>query len=67
MGLRTIDVSCYPYHNNKGVATHALVVSSDITKQKSDEKDLFALKKAIETMQLGVTTTDTQGMILHTN
>ena len=67
LGLRTIDVSCYPYHNNKGMVTHALVVSCDITKQKSDEKELFALKKAVETMQLGVTTTDTQGMVLYTN
>lgn len=67
LGLRTIDVSCYPYHNNKGMITHALVVSYDITKQKSNEKELFALKKAVETMQLGVTTTDTEGTILYTN
>ncbi|MCX5717744.1 MAG: PAS domain S-box protein [Nitrospirae bacterium] len=67
LGLRTINVSCFPYHNNKGMVTHALVVSRDITKKKSDEKELFALKKAVETMQLGVTTTDTQGIILYTN
>lgn len=36
-------------------------------KSRQDEKELFALKKAVETMQLGVTTTDTQGMILYTN
>lgn len=67
LGLRSIDVTYYPYHNNKGMVTHAVVVSRDITKQKSDEKELFALKKAVETMQLGVTTTDTQGMVLYTN
>ena len=57
----------YPYWTNKGKVAHVLAASHDITKQKSDEKELSALKKAVETMQLGVTTTDTQGMVLYTN
>lgn len=67
LGLRTIHVTYYPYWTNKGKVAHVLAASHDITKQKSDEKELFALKKAVETMQLGVTTTDTEGMILYTN
>lgn len=67
IGLRSMDVIYYPYRNNKGIVTHAVVVSRDITEQKRSEKELLALKKAVETMQLGVTITDTDGKILYTN
>lgn len=67
LGLKTIHVTYYPYWTNKGKVAHVLAASHDITKQKSDKKELFALKKAVETMQLGVTTTDTEGMVLYTN
>ena len=67
IGVRIMDVTYYPYRNNKGTVTHAVVVSRDITEQRKAEKELLALKKAVETMQLGVTITDTEGRILYTN
>ena len=67
IGVRIMDVTYYPYRNNKGAVTHAVVVSRDITEQRKAEKELLALKKAVETMQLGVTITDTEGRILYTN
>ncbi|KAF0144950.1 MAG: PAS domain S-box/uncharacterized domain HDIG [Nitrospirae bacterium] len=67
IGVRIMDVTYYPYRNNKGTVTHAVVVSRDITEQRKAEKELLALKKAVETMQMGVTITDTEGRILYTN
>ncbi|MBI5203822.1 MAG: PAS domain S-box protein [Nitrospirae bacterium] len=67
IGVRIMDVTYYPYRNNKGTVTHAVVVSRDITEQRKAEKELLALKKAVETMQLGVTITDIEGRILYTN
>lgn len=67
IGDRIIDVTYYPYHNRRGTVTHTVVISRDVTEQKAAEKELLALKKAVETMQLGVTITDTSGKILYTN
>lgn len=67
IGVRIMDVTYYPYRNNKGTVTHTVVVSRDVTEQRKAEKELLALKKAVETMQMGVTITDTEGMILYTN
>lgn len=67
IGVKIMDVTYYPYRNNKGTVTHAVVVSRDITEQRKAEKELLALKKAVETMQLGVTITDIEGRILYTN
>ncbi|MBI5640095.1 MAG: PAS domain S-box protein [Nitrospirae bacterium] len=67
VGVRNMDISYYPYFGEKGKVTHAVVVSRDVTEQKKAEKELLALKKAVETMQIGVTITDTEGRILYTN
>jgi len=66
-GLRTMDVSYYPAGMAGGGVTHAVVVSRDITADKKAEKELLSLKKAVETMQVGVTITDPAGKILYTN
>ena len=66
IGVRNMDVTYYPYHTGDAV-THVVVVSRDITAEKKAEKELLSLKKAVETMQLGVTISDTEGRILYTN
>lgn len=66
IGVRNMDVTYYPYHTGNAV-THVVVVSRDITAEKKKEKELLSLKKAVETMQLGVTISDTGGRILYTN
>ena len=62
-----MDVSYYPYRTGNGAVTHVVVVSRDITEEKKAEEELLSLKKAVETMQLGVTISDTEGRVLYTN
>ena len=66
IGVRIMDVTYYPYRNNKGTVTHAVVVYGILPNRERLRRSL-ALKKAVETMQLGVTITDTEGRILYTN
>ncbi|MHB8883303.1 MAG: HD domain-containing phosphohydrolase [Thermodesulfovibrionales bacterium] len=66
-GPTDMDIIYYPYFNNRGIVTHAVVVSRDVTEQQKTEQELLSLKKAVETMQLGVTITDTRGRIIYTN
>ncbi|TAN39560.1 MAG: PAS domain S-box protein [Nitrospirae bacterium] len=66
-GPTDMDIIYYPYFDNRGIVTHAVVVSRDITEQQKAEQELLSLKKAVETMQLGVTITDTRGRIIYTN
>lgn len=66
-GPKNMDVVYYPYRNSRGIVTHAVVVSRDVTHQQKVHQELLALKKAVETMQLGVTLADTQGRILYAN
>lgn len=44
-----------------------VVNSRDITERKRSEEDLLSLKKAVETMQIGVSITDTEGKIIYIN
>jgi len=66
-GPADMEIVYYPYMNNRGIVTHAVVVSRDITEEQKAHQELLALKKAVETMQLGVTIADTQGRILYVN
>lgn len=66
-GVRRMGVTYYPYRNSDGQVTHAVVVSRDITEAKAAENELVALKKAVETMQLGVTISNCEGKILYSN
>jgi PAS domain S-box-containing protein len=67
MGVRSMEVTYYPYRNSDDQVTHVVVVSRDITEKNSVEQELVALKKAVETMQLGVTISSYDGKILFTN
>jgi len=67
LGDRHMDVKYYPYRNSVGIVTHAVVVSRDITDEKSAERELLSLKKAVETMQLGVTISSTERKIVYCN
>ena len=42
-------------------------ISRELTEQKQSEKQLLELKKAVETLRLGVTITDINGKIIYTN
>ncbi len=44
-----------------------IALDRDISERKKDEESLLQLKKAVETMQLGVTITDVNGQIIYTN
>jgi PAS domain S-box-containing protein/putative nucleotidyltransferase with HDIG domain len=66
-GLRTFEVTYYPYRDCDARVTHVVVVSRDITEKKAIEHELVALKKAVETMQLGVTISSCEGKILYSN
>lgn len=66
-GMRDMSVSYYPYRNGNGDVTHVVVVSRDITRKVAAENELVALKKAVETMQLGVTISSCDGEVLYTN
>ena len=59
LGLRTIHVAYYPYWTNKEKLL-MFWLPHMILQSRNQMKRTFALKKAVETMQLGVTTTDTQ-------
>ncbi|MFQ5656720.1 MAG: PAS domain S-box protein [Candidatus Methylomirabilales bacterium] len=50
-----------------GKVTGAVVTFRDVTERRRAEEALRWLEKAVETMQLGVTITDTEGRILYTN
>lgn len=66
-GLRSMEVTYYPYCNAEGKFTHAVVVSRDATEEKAVENKLVAFEKAFETMQIGVTISSCDGNILYTN
>ncbi|MBI5103097.1 MAG: PAS domain S-box protein [Nitrospirae bacterium] len=67
LGDRVLDVTYYPYRDRAGRVTHAVVVSRDVTAGKKQEEELLFLKKAVETMQLGVTISDAEGKVIYTN
>lgn len=53
--------------NSEGEPIAIVTSCLDITERKEAESELLQLKKAIETLQLGVTFTDTNGIIRYTN
>lgn len=67
VGMRSMEVTYYPYRNSDGLVTHVVVMSRDITEKNAVEYELVALKKAVETMQLGVTISSYDGKILYSN
>lgn len=52
---------------NNGSVDGIVVNSRDITERKRTEEDLLSLKKAVETMQIGVSITNTEGKIIYIN
>ncbi len=66
-GVRSMEVTYYPYRNSDDQVTHVVVMSRDITEKNAVEHELVALKKAVETMQLGVTISSCEGKILYSN
>ena len=61
-----VEFTAIPIRRN-GNVVGAVVAFRDITERKRAEASLRWLEKAIQTMQLGVTITDTSGQILYTN
>jgi PAS domain S-box-containing protein len=53
--------------DNDGKPLFLQGVLHDLTERKSSEETLFLLKKAVETIPIGLTITDTEGKIVYTN
>jgi len=53
--------------DHQGKTIGIMGISRELTEQKQSEKQLRELKKAVETLRLGVTITDTNGKIIYTN
>ena len=64
---KTFEVSTSPIYDNEKNFIGVVHLAKDITEKKSIERTLLELKKAIETMQLGVTITNIDGKIIYTN
>lgn len=60
-------VSASVMRDGDGEILGQMGISRDITEQKRAEEALRWLEKAVETMDLGVTISDTQGKIVYTN
>ena len=64
---KTFEISTSPIYDNEENFIGIVHLAKDITEKKSIERTLLELKKAIETMQLGVTITNIDGKIIYTN
>lgn len=71
---RCFDVAYYPYYDNEGHVTHAVVISRDITRHKLAEeeiqrrnRELTRLSTAIEQTTESVIITDAEGTIVYVN
>ena len=62
-----LQVSTSPIFDSENNITGVVHIAKDVSERKASEKSLIELKKAIETMHLGVTITDTRGKIIYTN
>ena len=60
-------VSAAPLRDANGTVVGGMGISRDITEQKRAEEALRWLEKAVQTMKLGVTITNTEGEIVYTN
>ena len=60
-------VSAAPLRDANGTVMGSMGISRDITEQKRAEEALRWLEKAVQTMKLGVTITNTEGEIVYTN
>jgi len=56
-----------PIKDDIGNVTGGIFIFRDLSETKRAEEQLLMLKKAFETMQLGITITDSEGLILYTN
>lgn len=65
--VRTLLVTGNPWFDEKGLLKGTFAVFRDITESSSNRKELAILKKAMETMHLGVTITDLSGLIIYSN
>lgn len=63
---KPIDLNDLERTLNKTIG-HVQQLIHEVTERKRTEKELLQLKKAVETMQLGVTISDLDGKILYTN
>ncbi len=61
------SASISPIKDKNGKIIRYIKIAEDITERKSSETTLLELKKAVETMQLGVTIIDIKGKIIYTN
>ena len=50
LGKRYFDVAYYPYRNEEGIVTHAVVVTHDITERKQAEDELRTHRDHLEEM-----------------
>ncbi len=64
---RWFDIHCYPVFDDQDRIIQVAVFASDITERKRTEKVISQLQKAVDTMPLGVTITDTKRKIIYTN
>ncbi|MEK7331938.1 MAG: PAS domain-containing protein, partial [Nitrospirota bacterium] len=51
IGVRIMDVTYYPYRNNKGTVTHAVVVSRDITERRRAEEQIRQQLQRLTTLR----------------
>ena len=50
IGMRYMDVTCYPYYNPAGVVTHVVVVQRDITERERAEQSMRRYARRLETL-----------------
>lgn len=50
IGMRYMDVTCYPYYNAQGEVTHVVVVQRDITEKERTEQAMRRYAQRLETL-----------------
>lgn len=50
IGMRYMDVTCYPYYNPEGAVTHVVVVQRDITERERAEQAMRRYARRLETL-----------------
>ncbi|MEZ4658361.1 MAG: GAF domain-containing protein [Caldilineaceae bacterium] len=50
IGMRYMDVTCYPYYNPAGAVTHVIVVQRDITERERAEQSMRRYARRLETL-----------------
>jgi len=67
MDGRWFNIAVDPVLDETGCLIGSVHIMSDVTERKQGEEALRLFEKAIETLQLGLTITDSQGRIIYTN